>query len=299
MKHVPYFFCILLNLLPIRVFSAHHIVLLTDFGTKDGAVSALKGVIYSIDNNIAISDLTHEITPFNIKEASYRLFQAVPFWPKGTIFVNVIDPGVGTERRSIVAKSISGHYFVGPDNGTLTWVEEHLGLKEAREIDLTRHRLPNSLQSNTFFGRDVYAYTAAKLASGKISFSDVGKVITSPLVNLSNSYAKIENNQLKGTIVALDIQYGNVWTNIGSELLEQFFIEGQYSYKVKIYENEKIVFDKVITFQDTFGRVNKGENLLYINSLLNLAIASNQENFSDKYHIGAGEEWTITIESDK
>lgn len=297
MKTIATILFVFLSILPIIGSSKNSIVLLTDFGSKDGAVSAMKGVIYSVDKNIIVSDLTHEIPAFDIREASYRLYQTATYWPKGTYFVNVIDPGVGTERRSIVAKSKTGHFFVGPDNGTLTWVEEKLGIDEVREIDLSKHRLSNSFQSHTFFGRDVYANTAAKLASGKITFSQVGKKITSPLVRFSHTQAKIDDNKLIGSIVALDKQYGNVWTDIDEETLKQFKIIPKKSYKVTLLDNENVIYENVIIFHNTFGDVGKGEDLLYVNSLLNLAIASNQESFVDKYHVTAGPQSTIKIES--
>src|SRR5688572_695824 len=150
------------------------IVFITDFGVKDGAVSAMKGVVVKEDPDCRIYDLTHEIPPFNIWEAAYRLEQTAAYWPEGTIFVSVVDPGVGTDRKSVVMKSRSGHYFVTPDNGTLTLVARSLGIDAVREIDEAVNRRQHSGKSYTFHGRDVYAYTAARLASGKISFEEVG-----------------------------------------------------------------------------------------------------------------------------
>src|SRR3712207_6613575 len=92
------------------------LVLNSDFGLKDGAVSAMKGVAYSVDSQLVISDLTHEITPYDISEGAFRLYQALPFWPQGTVFVVVVDPGVGSARNAIAARTRSGHYFIGPDN---------------------------------------------------------------------------------------------------------------------------------------------------------------------------------------
>ncbi len=160
------------------------IVFQTDFGTKDGAVNAMKGVAYNVDADLQLFDLTHEIPAYNIWEAAYRLNQVASYWPAGTVFVSVVDPGVGTERRSIVLKSKSGHYFVTPDNGTLTLIIDELKMEAVRQIDESVNRRNNSDSSYTFHGRDVYAYTAAKLASGKISFEEVGPLITAPLIRL-------------------------------------------------------------------------------------------------------------------
>ena len=148
------------------------LVIQTDFGTKDGAVAAMKGVAVGVDPHLPIFDLSHENTPYDIWEAAYRLKQSAPFWPAGTVFVSVVDPGVGTERASIVLQTKSGHYFVGPDNGTWTLVAEELGIAAVRRIDEKLNRRAGSEKSYTFHGRDIYAYTGARLASGRIT---VGK----------------------------------------------------------------------------------------------------------------------------
>jgi len=150
------------------------VVYQTDFGLKDGAVSAMRGVAVSVDPTLRLEDLTHEIPAFDIWEGAYRLNVTAPYWPPGTVFVSVVDPGVGTERRSVVLETRSGHYFVSPDNGTLTLVAEDLGIAAVRAIDESRYRLPGSEQSYTFHGRDVYSYAAAHLASGRIAFEISG-----------------------------------------------------------------------------------------------------------------------------
>ena len=150
------------------------LILQSDFGTADGAVSAMYGVAYGVDQELRISDLTHEIPQYDIWEASYRLIQTVSYWPEGSVFVSVVDPGVGSTRRSIVVKTKGGQYIVSPDNGTLTHVKRIIGLDGARVIDESVNRLPNSGESYTFHGRDIYAYTGAKLAAGVISFEEVG-----------------------------------------------------------------------------------------------------------------------------
>src|SRR5699024_12685830 len=151
------------------------LVLQTDFGLVDGAVSAMYGVALSVDPEVKVFDLTHEIPQYNIWEVSYRLYQTISYWPEKTVFVSVVDPGVGTDRLSVVVKTASNQYIVTPNNGTLTHVAENFGIVEIREIDETVHRLPNSGESYTFHGRDIYAYTGAKLASGQITYEEVGR----------------------------------------------------------------------------------------------------------------------------
>src|ERR1700750_210757 len=141
------------------------VVFQSDFGLKDGAVSAMKGVAMGVSPDLKLFDLTHEIPAYNIWEAAYRLEQTVRYWPAGAAFVSVVDPGVGTARKSVVLKTKSGHFIVTPDNGTLTLVAQSLGIAEVREIDEKINRRKGSEGSYTFHGRDVYAYTAARLAA--------------------------------------------------------------------------------------------------------------------------------------
>ena len=111
------------------------LILQTDFGLVDGAVSAMYGVAFSVDENLKIFDLTHDIQPYNVWEASYRLIQTVNYWKEGSVFVSVVDPGVGSSRRSIAVKTKGGQYVITPDNGTLTHIKKIIGIEEAREID--------------------------------------------------------------------------------------------------------------------------------------------------------------------
>ncbi len=172
MKRV--FFLLLILAASVRGAERRALVLQSDFGVKDGAVAAMKGVAVGVDLSLPIFDLSHANTPYDIWEAAYRLKQTVAYWPAGTVFVSVVDPGVGTDRKSVVLKTKSGHYIVTPDNGTLTLVAEDLGIEAVRRINETRNRLAGSDRSYTFHGRDVYSYTGARLAAGKISFEDVG-----------------------------------------------------------------------------------------------------------------------------
>ena len=271
------------------------VVFQTDFGLKDGAVAEMKGVALSVDPTLRLFDITHEIPSYNIWEAAYRLDQAATFWPKGTVFVSVIDPGVGTERRSVVLKTKSGHYFVSPDNGTLTLVAKHLGIDEIREIDETINRRKGSEHSNTFYGRDVYAYTAARLAADKISFQKVGKKLDDSVVSIDCQQAVIGNGIVRGNIPVLDIQYGNIWTNIPDSLIYKLGVQYGDSLGVEILKNDSLVFKNVVPLAKTFGTVPEGNSLGYFNSLMNFSLALNRGNFSAKYGINSGPEWTIKV----
>ena len=141
--------------------SRRALVLISDFGTTERFVASMKGVALSVDPDLQVHDLTHHIEPFNIWQASYVLSGTIEFWPRGTVFVSVIDPGVGTKRKSVVAETASGHYIVTPDNGSLTLIADFQGIVALRQIDESVNRRPGSEGLHTFHGRDVYAYTGA------------------------------------------------------------------------------------------------------------------------------------------
>lgn len=267
----------------------------SDFGLRDGAVAAMKGVATSVSKDLAIYDLTHEITAFNISEAAYRLNQSAAYWPKGTVFVSIVDPGVGSDRKSIVMKTRTGHYFVTPDNGTLTLIAESMGIEAVREIDEKVNRLKGSNDSYTFHGRDVYSYTAARLASNTISFEEVGPTLNGDIVRLPNMNASMVGNDIVGSIPVLDIQYGNVWTNIDKALLEKINLKPGDSISVSITVGEEKRFEKTILFANTFSDVPIQEELAYLNSLLKLSFAINQNSFASKHNISTGADWKVVV----
>lgn len=271
------------------------VVFQTDFGLKDGAVAAMKGVAMQVDEELKLYDITHEIPAYNIWEAAYRLDQTAKYWPSGTVFVSVVDPGVGSERKAVVLQTNSGYYFVSPDNGTLTLVAKQMGIRAVREIDTKTNRLPGSDASYTFHGRDIFAYTAARLASGKISFDQVGKLMPPAVIMLPFQEPVFENNTIKGTISLLDIQYGNVWTNIDEGLLQQAKIKINDMITVYIYHNDSLVYSGNMSYVNTFNAVAEGSNLCYLNSMLQFSIAMNMGNFAAKHNIASGPDWKVKI----
>jgi S-adenosylmethionine hydrolase len=274
----------------------HALVLQTDFGLKDGAVAAMRGVAVSVSPRIAIYDLSHENTPFDIWEGAYRLKQAAPFWPNGTVFVSVVDPGVGTERKSIVMKTKSGHFFVTPDNGTLTLVAEELGVAAVREIDEAKNRRHGSERSYTFHGRDVYVYVGARLASGVIAFEDVGPLLEPKVIMLAYEKPRLENGVLVGGIPFLDFQFGNVWTNLDETMFARLAPKFGDRFRVTITRSGLVVYSGEIPYAKTFGDVGSGQPLLYLNSLMNVAFALNVGNFAKLHGIACGAEWGVRIE---
>ncbi len=284
---------LLLQVLPAAGQKA--LVLQSDFGTADGAVASMKGVAHTVSATLQIFDLTHEIEPFNIWQAAYRLRQTAPYWPAGTVFVSVVDPGVGTTRKAIVLRTRSGHIFVSPDNGTLTLVAEELGIEEARVVDERVNRRPHSGQSHTFHGRDVFAFVGARLAAGVIAFEQVGPSLGRDIVRLSYQKATRRQDMLLGAIPVLDVRYGNVWTNIPRVLFDSLGVRLGQQVAVQIFRGEKLVFDAQIPFVRTFADVPEGKPLLYFNSLDQIALALNQGDFARTFAIKAGLEWLVEL----
>jgi S-adenosylmethionine hydrolase len=272
------------------------LVLQTDFGTKDGAVAAMKGVAVGVSPRLVIHDLSHENTPYDIWEAAYRLKQTVAYWPAGTVFVSVVDPGVGTARKSVVLETRSGHFFVGPDNGTWTLIAEDLGIAAVREIDESRHRRAGSTKSYTFHGRDIYAYVGARLAAGQVVFADIGPQLPDAVVRLAYQLPREEAGVLSGTIPTLDFQYGNVWTNLDETLFARLQPQPGERFKVTIAEGGRVVYVGEMPYARTFGDVPEGTPLLYLNSLLNVSFALNMGNFARTHGIASGAAWSVRIE---
>lgn len=271
------------------------LVFQSDFGLKDAAVGAMKGVAFGVSSELAIFDLTHEIPAYNIWEASYRLGQAAGYWPAGTVFVSIVDPGVGSSRRSVVARTKSGHFIVTPDNGTLTHIAESLGIDQVREIDEAKNRLRNSNESYTFHGRDVYAFTGARLASGIISFDEVGPLLAGEVIHIPYQKPVFRNGEVVGGIPVLDIQYGNVWTNIDKTTFSKLDALAGEWLQVKISHRATVVFDQRVRYEETFAGVDEGKALGYFNSLLNFSLAINMGNFAETYHVSSGSDWTVSV----
>ena len=272
------------------------LVLMTDFGQADGAVSAMRGVAFGVDAGLNVSDLTHEIPEYDIWAGAYRLFQTTAYWPAGSVFVTVVDPGVGTARKSVVLKTRTGQFYVGPNNGLYTLVAERDGIEALREIDESINRLPGSADSYTFHGRDVYAYTGARLASGQIDFAQVGPLLdASALVRIAYQPPSLKGDRLEGNIPVLDVHWGNVWSNIPKRMLDQFQVKVGDRLRVRLFNGKRLVADVVVPFQNAFGGVAPGKPLAYVNSLLNFSVAINQGNFAKVHKVESGADWHLDV----
>jgi S-adenosylmethionine hydrolase len=274
------------------------LILMTDFGLKDGAVAAMKGVAQGVARNLAralpITDLTHDIPPFDIAEAAYRLRQTAPYWPFGTVFVTVVDPGVGTARKSVAARDVNGRIFVCPDNGLLTHLADEIGFESVREIDEIAHRIPGSSESFTFLGRDLYAFIGARLACGDLQFDEIGPTLPE-ITRLEVHQARTLEDRVIGSIPVLDVNFGNVWTNIPKHLLEQIGVNFGDQVHVVIKHNELERYREVIPFVHSFGFVPHGERLVYVNSLLHASLGMNCSSFAAHYGISSGAGWTVEL----
>ncbi len=271
------------------------LVFQSDFGLVDGAVSAMEGVALKEDVDLKIHHLTHDITPYNIFEASYRLYQTVEYWPNDTVFVSVVDPGVGTTRKSVVAKTVNGHYIVTPDNGTLTHLSHYVGIEAVREIDKGLYRKESQF-SYTFHGRDVYAYTGALLASGKIDFESVGvELNVSDITSLPLSDVVVEEGLVRGKVDILDVRFGSLWTNITRETFLSLNVDYGEKLEVTIFNNDTLVYQNQVVYGKSFGDVRLGSAILYVNSLFKMGLAINQGSFAKAYNVGVGPQWIVEI----
>jgi len=270
------------------------LVFQSDFGLLDGAISAMRGISYSVNPDLSISDLTHAIPAFNVWEASYRLFQTIKYWPEQTVFVSVVDPGVGSIRKSVVAKLKDNKYVVTPDNGTLTHLFITNQIVEVREINEEVNRLKGSEDSHTFHGRDVYAFTGAKLASEVITFEGVGELIDKEsVVRLNIKEPIVSEDTITGTIDILDKRFGSLWTNINASLFDENNIVFGDKLFVKITNEGRVLYNNIITYGKSFSDVNIGETLIFNNSISYLGVAINQGDFSKAYNIDTGISWVI------
>ncbi len=202
----------------------------------------------------------------------------------------------GSNRKSIAAKTKSGHFIITPDNGSLTHVATYMGLEEVREIDEQKNRLPYSSESNTFHGRDIYAYNGALLAEGEKSFEDLGETLDpTSVVKLPLTEASLENDHLRGSIDVLDIRFGSLWTNIPYDLIKKANIQRGDKLTVTITYQDQVYYHDTIPFVRSFADAPISDPLIYINSLVNVGIALNQASFADTYNIGTGNDWKIDL----
>ncbi len=255
------------------------VVFMTDFGTLDDAVAICKGVMYSITPDLRIEDITHQVTPFSILDGARFLYGTTPYYPLGIVFVVVVAPTVGSTRKAVVVKSKRGQYFVLPDNGLITLVQDRDGIEAAREITNSAWMIGGKL-SSTFHGRDIFSPVGAHLARGD-DWTQVGpEMPVKDLVRINWQPAKLDERGLSGQVIATDGPFGNLVTNIeGDDFLKLGYRRGQ-EVRITLAGTEMRM-----TFVRTFSDVPLNQPLLYIDSRGRLGLAVNQGSFAARYAI--------------
>lgn len=272
------------------------LVMQTDFSLKSAAVSVMHGVSYQVDRDLIVEDISHEVAKWSPYAASTNLAYTLPYWPAGTVFVSVIDPGVGTDRKACVAKTKNGYYIVTPDNGALTHVMQEYGIEEVRVIDETVNRYPGTEQINIFHGRDLFAYCGAKLASGKITFEEVGPAYdVSEIVIIETPDAYVQDGMIYGFNKTCNANFGINVSNIPVQLLEKIDVKLGDMVHLTVSHNGKVHFDADVLYHRSFGYVAPGDPICYNAEGMLLGFALNLENFMERYQTQPGPDWQVTI----
>jgi S-adenosyl-L-methionine hydrolase (adenosine-forming) len=253
------------------------VVFMTDFGVIDDSVALCKGVMYGITPNLRIVDLSHEVTPFSIRDGALYLFGASPYFPAGTVFVTVIDPGVGSSRKAVVVKTKRGQFFVLPDNGLMTLVEDRDGVEGIRELTNSDWMVGSKI-SSTFHGRDIFSPVGAHIARGD-DWTKVGPPVKQ-LVRLDLKPVQVDEKGLTGEVIALDGPFGNLVTNISDEDFLKLGYKRGDKLKVTIAGREV-----EMPFVNTFSDVPLKQPLLFIDSRGRASFAVNQASFAAVYGI--------------
>ena len=262
----------------------------------DFAGLVMTGVAYSVSKDLTVFNIRPLIPLYDINAASASLAYNAQTWPAGTVFVSVVDPGVGTTRKSVVLKTKNGLFFVSPDNGSLSGPANAYGIGAVREIDESINRIPGSEWSHTFHGRDVYSYTGARLAAGVISFKEVGPLMQPAVIMLETQMGRLEYGVLFGIVSGGTGRLGNISFNIDRHLFEEITPVYGEIYTAVIRNNGKTIWQGSMPYAKSFADVPVGDNLLFVNSSGKLSIAINQGSFAATYDIESGTSWTIEIE---
>lgn len=254
------------------------IALLTDFGEKDGFAGIMKGVMLNILSDAKIVDITHQIEPVNIHNAAWVLGNSYSYFPKDTVFVCVVDPGVGSSRNILLVKT-KDHYFLAPDNGLLTYIIDKEKIEDAVIIDNKDYWL--STVSSTFHGRDIFAPVAAYLAGGNVELSTLGKTIDhNRIYKTFINNPKRFGNEISGIIAYID-HFGNLVTNVSTNLL--------FTNNIEIHYNSNIIKGLYKSYQE----VEKGKLLAIVGSNGFVEIAANNDSAKAILNSSIGSEFRL------
>jgi len=256
-----------------------------DFGDNSIYVASMKGVILSIDPKITIVDISNEVRKFDIAHGSFILKNVVKYFPDNTVFLCVVDPGVGSKRKRIVIKT-KRSYFVGPDNGLMIYAAEQEGIEEIREITNPKCILENA--STTFDGRDVFAPTAALLASGKIKFEEIGPIVQD-YVKSKCFEAEILENTIRGRVIDID-GFGNIITNIKSTDIKKIGINVDDLIEIS-FKGKK----HILHLRKTYSDEPPGQPLVLIGSSGLLEVSVNQSHANILFNCNVGDHIEIKL----
>ena len=252
------------------------VLFLSDFGERDGAVAACKGVMLSITPDLRIVDLTHDVPAYDVEAAAEVLEQSVPFYRPGSVAVAVVDPGVGGERRAVAIRTGRGHLLVGPDNGIFTLVIDREGMEQAVELRNTRF-FRNGEPSRTFHGRDLFAPIAAHLASG-VPLDSLGPAVVP--VRLDIRAARVSDQQVEGIVRYVEHPYGNVVTNVPPAFLDAIGASLGDTLTVQIGSRRL-----ALPWRGTFSDVPRGSALALVHSRDLLSFSINQGDFAARFGV--------------
>ncbi|MBI4370565.1 MAG: SAM-dependent chlorinase/fluorinase [Elusimicrobia bacterium] len=284
-------FLVLLSISCAKTPVARDVVFLTDFGTKDDSVAICKAVMWSVNPRLKIVDLTHEVAPYDINSAGRLVAGTASYYPPGTVFAAVVDPGVGSRRQALAIATRKGHFYVGPDNGLFTRVIEEEGLEEARLLTNSQYFYKTGSSqklSHTFHGRDIFSPVAAHLASG-LALGELGPKTTS-IILLPFTPARTNQNTAFGQIEFVEEPYGNVITNITSGLLDRLGLTIGSSIRIT-WKGKSLDLPLVATFSG----VAQGKPLALISSRGYLCLAINMGNFAKTYSLGADAQINVSL----
>jgi S-adenosylmethionine hydrolase len=273
------------------------ITLTTDFGVADGYVGTMKGVILDIAPHAQLVDITHEITPQNVRQTAYVLYTAIPFFPSHAVHLVVVDPGVGSARRPIAVRSAHGT-FVGPDNGVFSYVIAGVPFAEPSveavvELAHPRYRLPRV--SHTFHGRDIFAPAAAHLAAG-VPIDQLGPAVPDP-VTLPLPRLEVGPKVVRGEVLHAD-HFGNVITSIGlllwqgDELSLEPIFQGRGGQKARFAAGRALVVARgreIPRVHRTYADVKPGQPLALVGSEGHLEIAVREGSGADRLGLRPGD----------
>lgn len=274
------------------------IALMTDFGSQDIYVGVMKGVMRGIAPDALPIDLTHLIEPQNVRQAAFFLLNSYAYFPKGTVFLVIVDPGVGTSRRPIVVET-DDYAFIAPDNGVLSYVLANLSDYNAYKLTNPAYRLPDV--STTFHGRDIFAPAAAHIAAG-VPAAEFGDPLED-LVRLPLPELSLNNDEITGEVMTID-RFGNIITSIGTlkwsgtdrlTINPAFDVDAERIPVLAQEAQVSINGQQIMGVVPSYGEGMRGDLLMVVGSVGYLEISVNQGNAAERLDVSSGDRIVLQI----